>query len=266
MPDDNKSSEKIKPRKLPAFQFYPGDWLKDPCLRRCSLAARGLWIDLLCLMWESQPRGVLMWTDEEIITMFGAAAADLITELLDKGVTERNKAVTKCYSSGFLVSRRMLKDEAIRAQTRARVRKSRQLRDFSNGTVTALLHGSSSSSSDLLGSNDPNKPPKALFFPPTLDTAGARAAWSAWLEHKKSKGQKYKSMKTQQTALNHLAELGTERFVKAIQHSIGNNYSGIFESRPNATRPRATNAEHAKNVVQDILRESLEREAQDDFA
>ena len=33
--------------KLPAFQFYPGDWRKDPNLCRCSHAAKGVWIDMI---------------------------------------------------------------------------------------------------------------------------------------------------------------------------------------------------------------------------
>ena len=39
--------------------FYPGDWFKDPALRSVSLAARGLWIDMLCLMFEGDHRGYL---------------------------------------------------------------------------------------------------------------------------------------------------------------------------------------------------------------
>jgi len=35
------------------------DWLGDPQLARCSLEARGLWIDLLCLMHEGTPYGHL---------------------------------------------------------------------------------------------------------------------------------------------------------------------------------------------------------------
>ena len=46
-------------RKLPGFVFYPGDGLKDPELRGCSPGARGTWIDMLCMMWESSQRGVL---------------------------------------------------------------------------------------------------------------------------------------------------------------------------------------------------------------
>lgn len=45
--------------KLPSMQFYTGDWLKDPSIRRLSPAARGLWFDMLCFMWESPRRGFL---------------------------------------------------------------------------------------------------------------------------------------------------------------------------------------------------------------
>ena len=45
--------------KRPSFQFYPGDWLRDPALRACSLAARGLWADVLCYMHQGAPYGHL---------------------------------------------------------------------------------------------------------------------------------------------------------------------------------------------------------------
>jgi hypothetical protein len=56
--------------KLAWFHFYPGDWMKDPDLRRCSPAARGVYMDLLCLMFECEERGVLLvgdepWTDDD---------------------------------------------------------------------------------------------------------------------------------------------------------------------------------------------------------
>lgn len=38
--------------KRPYFQFYPSDWRSDSAVRLCSLAARGLWLELLCLMHE----------------------------------------------------------------------------------------------------------------------------------------------------------------------------------------------------------------------
>lgn len=105
--------------KLPSFQFYPGDWRKDPDLSRCSKAAKGVWIDMLCLMFECEDRGVFAtggepWTDEEIAAAIGGdTGANLacIDELLRKGVARRN-------DSGAIFSRRLVRDEQKR---RARV-------------------------------------------------------------------------------------------------------------------------------------------------
>jgi len=98
--------------KLPAFQFYPGDWQKDPGLRRCSHAAKGAWIDILCLMFESEERGVLIsqghaWSDDDIALAIGGdltATKQLIYELTLKGVANRD-------ARGALTCRRMVRDE-----------------------------------------------------------------------------------------------------------------------------------------------------------
>lgn len=45
--------------KLPAFQFYPGDWRKDPGVQSLSFHDRGVWHEMLCLMHESEERGKL---------------------------------------------------------------------------------------------------------------------------------------------------------------------------------------------------------------
>jgi hypothetical protein len=39
-------------RNQPWVPFYNGDWVKDPALRMCSAATRGIWIDLICAMYE----------------------------------------------------------------------------------------------------------------------------------------------------------------------------------------------------------------------
>ena len=101
--------------KLPSFQFYPGDWMKDPNLRRCSHAAKGVLIDMLCLMFECDRRGYLAtagrpWSDEEIATAVGGdlvATRQTIQELADKGVISRDE-------SGAVYSRRIVRDEQIR--------------------------------------------------------------------------------------------------------------------------------------------------------
>ena len=39
----------------PWIKFYPRDWRGDQALRVVSLAARGLWIEMLSIMHEGQP-------------------------------------------------------------------------------------------------------------------------------------------------------------------------------------------------------------------
>jgi hypothetical protein len=97
-------------RGVTSSLFYPDDWLQNPALSRCSAAARGVWMDMLCLMFER--RGVLStgrtpWTDQEIAeALRGDTAANLecIHELLKKGVAHRN-------SSGAIFSGRLVRDE-----------------------------------------------------------------------------------------------------------------------------------------------------------
>lgn len=104
--------------KLPSFQFYPGDWMKDPALRAVSLAARGLWMDTLCLMFESARRGYLQHatgkpvTHEQLARMTGCSAEEasrLLQELEDSGVFSRTE-------HGVIFSKRMVRDE-LRRQT-----------------------------------------------------------------------------------------------------------------------------------------------------
>ena len=128
--------------KLPAFMFYTGDWLKDPTLSRCSPAARGIWIDMLCLMFECEERGVLSsgsrpWSDPEIAAAVRGDTQEVLSclrELLDKGVAHRNE-------SGAVYSRRLVRDEETRKKGNVRQQK------FRNGGVTPVSHRSSYSSS-----------------------------------------------------------------------------------------------------------------------
>ena len=44
----------------PAFLFFPNDWLSSPDLNSCSLEAQGLWIKMLCYIYQSPKKGVLL--------------------------------------------------------------------------------------------------------------------------------------------------------------------------------------------------------------
>jgi hypothetical protein len=143
--------------KYPSIQMYPGDWKKDPALRSCSIAARGLWWEMLQSMFECPERGVLKtgtkpWEIPDIATDAGihiSSCAVLLEELEMKGVLSRRE------SDGAIFSRRMVRDEEARKANAERQAEWRERNkhpgESSNAGVTPgvtpMLHRSSSSSS-----------------------------------------------------------------------------------------------------------------------
>ncbi len=65
-------------------------------------------------------------------------------------------------------------------------------------------------------------------LPPSLLTAEFSEAWERWQKHRKEKRQKL-TPSTTALQLKVLAEYGSLRAVSAIDHSIKNGYTGIFE-------------------------------------
>jgi hypothetical protein len=95
--------------------FYPSDWRKDQALQACTVAVRGVWHEMLCLMHECQPYGHL--------TLNGRAMPDQIASRLI-GCTLReykmalrwleDGAILSRTAEGIIYSRRMVRDEAVR--------------------------------------------------------------------------------------------------------------------------------------------------------
>lgn len=71
--------------KRPAFQFYTADWQGNSKLRRCSHIHKGVWVDVMCLMHDSDEYGVLRWPLEDIAQAVGCSIR-LLRELVSKGV------------------------------------------------------------------------------------------------------------------------------------------------------------------------------------
>ena len=102
---------------LPAMPFYVGDWLKCPEVKVLQPDVRGLWFDMICYMWESVERGVMVkpnhhpYSKEEIIRMIGldcSNSGNWLNVLIDNGVCSIRE------SDGAIYSRRMVRDEDIR--------------------------------------------------------------------------------------------------------------------------------------------------------
>jgi len=71
--------------KRPSFQFYPADWRNNAKLRRCSEAARGVWMDVLCVLHDSDEYGVCRWPLADLARAAGANLK-LLKELSQKDV------------------------------------------------------------------------------------------------------------------------------------------------------------------------------------
>lgn len=112
--------------KQPSFQFYPGDWLRDP-VSSCSLAAQGLWLRIMLAMHDSERYGYLQQDgapipQERLCRIVGSSAEELgvlLQELEAAGVPSRT-------SRGVIFSRRMVRDFAKKADDRARQLKHRK--------------------------------------------------------------------------------------------------------------------------------------------
>jgi hypothetical protein len=77
--------------RRPAFQFYTADWQGNSKLRRCSHAHKGAWVDVLCLMHDSDEYGVLRWPLEDIAQAVGCSVK-MLREIVAKGVLKGAEA------------------------------------------------------------------------------------------------------------------------------------------------------------------------------
>ena len=97
-------------KRRPWDKWYWSHWRGSTDLRKCSLAARGLWIEILALMDEENPRGYLPLANQptELARILGLRPDEdidmLLWELEQNGVFSRNKAK-------IIYSRRMIAGE-----------------------------------------------------------------------------------------------------------------------------------------------------------
>lgn len=100
--------ESYREDKRPALQFYPNDWRSEPSLQMCSLAARGLWIEMLCIMFKGMPRGTLTANGRPIDTMGLARLVGANEEEIEKLLQEleENKVFSRL-DSDTIINRRM---------------------------------------------------------------------------------------------------------------------------------------------------------------
>ena len=95
--------------RYPWFRFFPSDWQANPKLAMCSVAARGLWLEMLCIMHQAKPYGHLIIAGKvptnEQLSSFARIPIDelqkLLLELSENEVFSKKK-------SGVIYSRKLV--------------------------------------------------------------------------------------------------------------------------------------------------------------
>lgn len=104
-----------KKDKIPPMPFSTADWLRCPELKVLAPDVRGLWMDMLCYMWESSERGVMIkpngeiYSKDEIVRLLGvdnSGTGAWLDALIDA-------QVCAVRDDGAIYSRRMVRDAEI---------------------------------------------------------------------------------------------------------------------------------------------------------
>lgn len=206
--------------KLPAMQWYTGDWKKDPELSMCSPATRGIWADILCAMHEADRCGKITGT----ITQLARIARCSIEEMRAAAVElDETKAadVTFCHENVTLINRRMASEYKERKSALARKKCQRGQPPGQDDTtdVTQKSRSPSSSSISSSSSDNPLKPPLVMDsqvpmigLPDGLNLEPFQGAWGEWIRYLAGRGRV-----SQQALVKQLVKLETYGVVKAAQ-------------------------------------------------
>lgn len=102
--------------KLPYITWFIGDWRKDPGVQALTFHDRGVWFEILGLMYESEDRGKLLLNgqampDDALARLLGLDK-QVLKVTLDKIMAYG--VASKCDVTGAIINRRMVRDEELR--------------------------------------------------------------------------------------------------------------------------------------------------------
>jgi hypothetical protein len=176
------------------IKFWPQDWQRDPALRICGLAARGLWAEMICIAHEGAPYGHVTVNGKppnprQIAAICGSTEKEitrLLQELEDAGVFSRT-------SEGVIHSRRMVRDKIISdaASVIGKTGGNPNLKGGRTKPHKADARGGDNPP-DNRGSNHQEAEAEAEAEPPTVPQGGRRSTLPAfdawWVEYPRKAG------------------------------------------------------------------------------
>lgn len=107
----------------PWFKFYPNHWRADTALRMCSPSARCLWIEMLCIMHEAEPRGHLKVNGRPLDARALAIQAGMMVDDVASDLAELEaNGVFSRMGDGTIISRKMVRETRQSAEQSSRAK------------------------------------------------------------------------------------------------------------------------------------------------
>ncbi len=243
--DNNDSGQRMK---LPFFQFFPADYKRDTCA--LSLAAKGGWIDVMCMLHGAQNRGTLTLPPVAWARVMGASvdqAEAVIAELAAMQIAEVKREAN---GDVTISSRRMLRESITREQTRLRVHRHR-----SNAACNATRNGEVTGNNTETRNQKPEtiqgEPPAPagavggdrigveMPFPEPLNTPEFRAKWQEYTAYRRERGLAALKPVSVRKQWATLAGYGIDGALRSVEQTIRNGWQGLFEPKAalNGTTP-----------------------------
>jgi hypothetical protein len=98
--------------KLPYMQFYPADYQAD--VRCLSMATRGAWMEILCVLWRSAKRGQRTLNLEEWGRELGCSASEVslyLTDLAHHKVGKISREIIENVEQITISSKRIMREK-----------------------------------------------------------------------------------------------------------------------------------------------------------
>lgn len=219
--------------KLHFLQFYPADYMRDT--RALSLAAKGGWVDVICMLHGCSTRGTMKLPAVGWARVMGASvdqAVAVIDELQLMGVCD---VIREGNGDVTISSRRMLRERISKEQTRLRVANHRR------NALSAAVGNADVTDKKLearsykLETKNTEKAEGASASPPVLpDSLKSEAFIVKWAEYETYRRQtKLRALKfaSVQKKWAEMSTWGVDAAIAAIDTTIRNGWQGIFEPK-----------------------------------
>lgn len=109
--------------KLPWMKFFPADYLVDTL--PLSPASRGIWMDIICLLWRANTRGQLALTNDQWLKYLRCSNTEMVAACLELTLYDICVIQQISHDLTSITSRRMARDEKTRENNRLRQRRHR---------------------------------------------------------------------------------------------------------------------------------------------